>query len=206
MLEIIPMKYEISDTKYDSTNFKNIYSIQYNKENDKFVNANTNEKVEFDLEKFVDYYTDFHIEEAKLMKGNLKYYSNRDVMRGMCKHILSDIIPGYHYETHFVLDDTEIIGFIRIRLFKNKIENMVSISELYTVPQYRNRGIATSLLNFAKKIAIKNGVPCIKLAVQKGNFDAIKLYKEFGFKVTEDSHYKPIIGSQEQLFLYQLWQ
>ena len=199
------MEYKIVDNNdYNSTGFDDIYPIIYDKENDKFVNSKTNEKIKFDLEKFVDYYTDFHIEEAKLMKGNLKYYSNRDVMKGVCRHILSNIIPGYHYETYFILDNDTIKGFIRMKSFKSKSEDMVSISELYIVPQYRNHGLAMSLLNFAKKYAIENGISSIKLAVQKGNSNAIKLYKKFGFVIIEKI-VKPI-GSQEQLFLYQLQQ
>ena len=59
--------------------------------------------------------------------------------------------------------------------------NEIYLDSLYVIPEYRNRGIASSLIKAAIKRFRGIGKP-FGLLVEPHNFKAKKLYKELGFK------------------------
>jgi len=59
------------------------------------------------------------------------------------------------------------------------------IKRLWTNPDFRGRGIATSLLDAALAHAAKNGVDTVRLSVWRWRTGAIALYERLGFSVTE---------------------
>lgn len=59
--------------------------------------------------------------------------------------------------------------------------NEIYLDSLYVIPEYRNRGVATSLLNAAIDKYKNIGKP-FGLLVEPHNSKAHKLYKELGFK------------------------
>ena len=59
--------------------------------------------------------------------------------------------------------------------------NEIYLDSLYVIPEYRNRGIASSLIKAAMKKFVKIGKP-FGLLVEPHNSKAHKLYKELGFK------------------------
>ena len=56
------------------------------------------------------------------------------------------------------------------------------IYRIATAPEYRCRGIAYRLLNYAIKCEKGRGLECLFLEVRASNIPAIKLYKSHGFK------------------------
>ena len=68
-----------------------------------------------------------------------------------------------------------------------KNENGLLLDEIFIEKQYRNKGIAGSVL----KDIISNTTKNIYLWVYKDNIKAIKLYKKLGFSIKEktDSRY-----------------
>ena len=78
-------------------------------------------------------------------------------------------------------------------------EKGVFISKIYVLKEYRQRGIATKIiqfsLNFAKE-AVKSEKtkfnaaayekPCMWLTVNKGNLGSIEFYKKKGFEISEE--------------------
>lgn len=55
------------------------------------------------------------------------------------------------------------------------------ITNIAVHPDFRNKGIASKLLNEIISCAIKRNIKSLTLEVRKSNFAAISLYKKFGF-------------------------
>ena len=69
-----------------------------------------------------------------------------------------------------------------LRIFSdNQINNSWYINTLGVKEEYRRRGIARKLLDYASQRALKNGLQCLSLHVYDGNTAAIDLYKTYGF-------------------------
>jgi putative acetyltransferase len=61
----------------------------------------------------------------------------------------------------------------------------VEIKRLWTDPEHRGRGIASSLLDAALAHAAESGVGSVRLSVWEWRTGAVALYERFGFAVTE---------------------
>ena len=73
------------------------------------------------------------------------------------------------------IEDNEILGFID---YSKMYENM-EINYIYVIEQYRNKGIASKLLEY---IINNNDFLNITLEVNINNINAIKLYEKYNFK------------------------
>ncbi len=78
------------------------------------------------------------------------------------------------YKRIMVGDD--VVGFFRLEKLGNKYE----LDDFYILPEYRNAGIGTAVL---EKLCRPNR--CIFLYVFTNNIGAIRLYKRFGFDVVK---------------------
>lgn len=65
-------------------------------------------------------------------------------------------------------------------------ESTLHIIDLIVTKQYRNKGIATSVLKALHQQAISSNITSLKLSVAKEN-PAIKLYLKLGFKTSAKS-------------------
>lgn len=77
-------------------------------------------------------------------------------------------------------------------LYYSEIYERVEINDIEVDEQYRNMGIGTELLNKLTEIVQKS----ISLEVRINNYNAIKLYKKFGFqeKAIRKGYYQGIDG------------
>ena len=84
--------------------------------------------------------------------------------------------------------DNRIIAY----LYYSEIYERVEINNIEVEEQYRNMGIGTELLNKLTEIVQKS----ISLEVRINNYNAIKLYKKFGFqeKAIRKGYYQGIDG------------
>ncbi len=84
--------------------------------------------------------------------------------------------------------DNRIIAY----LYYSEIYERVEINDIEVEEQYRNMGIGTELLNKLTEIVQKS----ISLEVRINNYNAIKLYKKFGFqeKAIRKGYYQGIDG------------
>lgn len=73
------------------------------------------------------------------------------------------------------IEDKNILGFID---YSKMYENM-EINYIFVKEEYRNKGIASKLLNY---MINNNDFLNITLEVNINNINAIKLYEKFGFK------------------------
>ncbi len=77
-------------------------------------------------------------------------------------------------------------------LYYSEIYERVEINDIEVEEQYRNMGIGTELLNKLTEIVQKS----ISLEARINNYNAIKLYKKFGFqeKAIRKGYYQGIDG------------
>lgn len=60
------------------------------------------------------------------------------------------------------------------------------IQSVYVVPEYRRKGVFTSLYSYVKQMSIQEGISCLRLYVDRENEKAQKCYQRQGMK---ESHY-----------------
>lgn len=86
---------------------------------------------------------------------------------------------------YIALEENKIIGYIYVRIITSdngpEIEHESLIDGLYVLEEYRNNGVATSLIEKAKKWSISKGVKYISLNALCKNDNALSLYKKEGF-------------------------
>lgn len=81
------------------------------------------------------------------------------------------------------IEDEKVIGFLfgYIKKLKAEINPVAHLCFLYVDPKYRNKKIATNLINiFLKEIKSRN-INNIDVKVYSNNREALKLYKNLGF-------------------------
>lgn len=83
---------------------------------------------------------------------------------------LYDFVFGY-----FI--NNQLVGFIHV----NKLYETMDVVNIVINPNYRNKGIATSLLNYS--INYFDDINSVMLEVNENNVAAISLYKKNNFKV-----------------------
>jgi ribosomal protein S18 acetylase RimI-like enzyme len=83
---------------------------------------------------------------------------------------------------YFVTVDQQIVGLVALQ----ERTDTIFISVLATHPFYRRMGIASFMLDYAGKLAMKLGKTSLELTVLKVNKPALKLYNNFGFHLKEE--------------------
>lgn len=97
--------------------------------------------------------------------------------------LLNNIIDDYKitknpYNKMMVYEiDDKIVGFIDYSIIFDKIE----LNYIIVIPSYRNRGIASKLMDFLLENAKEKESINITLEVNVNNECAINLYKKYGF-------------------------
>jgi N6-L-threonylcarbamoyladenine synthase len=93
---------------------------------------------------------------------------------------------------YVILDNYDIIGFINYSIMYDRME----LNYICIIPEYRNKGIATKLINHMIKDGLSKSCKNITLEVRENNFIAINLYSKLGFKVVaiRENYYKQVNG------------
>lgn len=82
------------------------------------------------------------------------------------------------YTQILVYEEEKILGFIMF----TELEDTVDILDIVVEEEYRNRKIASCLLDYMIS-GLKESVKLITLEVRKSNSAAIHLYEKFGFSI-----------------------
>lgn len=77
------------------------------------------------------------------------------------------------------LDKDKVVGYCGI----NYVCGEGSITNIAVHPEYRKRGIASTLLEKMINFAHKENFEFVTLEVRESNINAIKLYKKYGFEM-----------------------
>jgi ribosomal-protein-alanine N-acetyltransferase len=73
-------------------------------------------------------------------------------------------------------------------------KKLAFITLVLLAPEYRGKGIASSLINYVIEYCKKNKFKKCSLEVRKDNFSAIKLYEKHGFEIKKDSNTKLLMS------------
>lgn len=95
-------------------------------------------------------------------------------------------IPAKTYVSFLAMEGEKLIGVGGMKISKKpgsfRLPSGLSgyIMNMYTIPEYRNQGIATEILKMLEQYANENGIQLLELhATQAGQ----PVYEKFGFKV-----------------------
>ena len=69
---------------------------------------------------------------------------------------------------------------------KKSVNGISEIGRVYVLPEYRKKGIASNLLKIAEETAINDGSTKLILDTYERFINAVKLYKSYGFKITNN--------------------
>jgi GNAT superfamily N-acetyltransferase len=135
---------------------------------------------------------------TKLILDEKKYNPNiKDdvVINNYYPNIKDDVVINNYYPNIYNKDDNKlyvsiidnnIVGYIFVKLQSiDGIDNNkeLLIDALYVEEEYRNKGIATSLINKVKEYSKNNNIKYISINVLYKNEDAMNLYNKLGFSI-----------------------
>ena len=89
---------------------------------------------------------------------------------------------GYQYYT--VCQGGEAKGFVGFSpRYQGRDE--LFLSKVYLLPEIRGQGAVRQAFDFVEAEARRQGLPCIRLTVNKYNTHAAQVYEHYGFRVTD---------------------
>lgn len=118
---------------------------------------------------------------TKLIQNERQYDDSIDpdfVVKDYFKNIITDkekILLCYE-------EDNIVKGYLFLKPNYHNNKKGYLIDGLFVLEEYRNKGIATSLLEEAFRIVKENNVNFVDINVLEGNTNAIELYHSLGFK------------------------
>jgi len=134
-----------------------------------------------DLDILVSFWRE--IENNPTLSGDLFSPSQENETRWR-KHILS----VYEEDENQILiaeNDGKIVGFIKIKILVTHplVSNIKCslISDMYVLPEFRRKGIASTLMNRVFEYVKSKGVTHVRLNVMESNIPAYNLYEKMGF-------------------------
>lgn len=133
-----------------------------------------------DLKRIVELFSELYIAEQPF-DSNLKdgYYETKNGKKG----ILKDIKNKKEIFLVAIIDDI-IVGIVDGHVYDKEdlyIEKVAYLSRLVVDKNYKNKGIATRLINEFTNEVKKENVKFIKLNAFESNTPAVSLYKKEGF-------------------------
>ncbi|WP_183556759.1 GNAT family N-acetyltransferase [Mucilaginibacter sp. SP1R1] len=115
----------------------------------------------------------------------------RDVLTGLRPHLDTEtLVPqiaeimNENYQICYIADDSDrkaacFIGYRSLHMLRTG--KIIYIDDLFTLPEYRGRGYARTLLNHVHKLAAETGVKSVHLDSGYAKHDAHRLYLNKGY-------------------------
>lgn len=105
--------------------------------------------------------------------------------------------PFTKYIAYYI--DKKIVGYLVYLLIYDRVE----IDYIFVKDEYRNRKIASNMLEYLIDILKKQNILNITLEVRENNESAIKLYTKYGFKkvTVRKGYYEGIDGLLMEMIL-----
>ena len=109
----------------------------------------------------------------------------------MIKEVNIDRLNPFKKKIVYIIDNKEI-GYIEYSYLYDRVE----IDDVLVEESYRNKKIASKLMEYLVEYCKEQNVFNITLEVRENNYIAIKLYEKYGFKkvAMRDKYYGSING------------
>ena len=106
--------------------------------------------------------------------------------------LINEFEQNPYTRIYIYIENNQIMGLLHI----NDIYDRYEINNIYVLEEYRNKGIASMLLEHVIKIGKEKEIINITLEVRENNINAIKLYKKYNFieKAIRKGYYNGIDG------------
>lgn len=109
-------------------------------------------------------------------------YEEGEVTKKTYKRIEEEISRDLKKKKYWVAEiDGKVVGFIKSEILDTR-PGMLYIDNLFVHPEFRSRGIGTTLIQSVESLFKKKGANKMRLYVAEQNINAEKLYKKLGFK------------------------
>lgn len=127
--------------------------------------------------------TNVNIEEAKVQDLHAIYEIEKSSISSnvLNENDIGNWLMDKNYITLVARMEDEVAGFVILQ--KTDEINIVSIA---VKKEYRNKGIATKLIDEAERFAAENNISTLSLEVSKNNVTAYLLYDKMGFIVRRE--------------------
>lgn len=76
----------------------------------------------------------------------------------------------------------QLVGVVKLSHDKDQFY----FSRLAVLPEFQGRGVASALVTFIEKLAVKEQIPTVRCKVRKSEQDNIRLYKKLGFHISKE--------------------
>lgn len=131
---------------------------------------------------------------VELVKDNMELKDSfNSNFSSIYSYDINDDFNNNSFTKYFIyMENCNIIGFVNYYDLYDRFE----IANIYVIPTYRNRGIASSLMEKIIDVGTNNNIDNITLEVREDNENAIKLYDKYNFKkvAVREKYYKGIDG------------
>lgn len=144
--------------------------------------------------KIIEYVEKEHLKELTLMFKDLHdlhaINKPKEFKRNSASKVKNHLINNSSYTHYLYTENDVIIGFISIRIWDREETNLfkaikfLDVVEIYVKPEYRIKGVATKMLDFAKKLAKKEKCKAMMATVHEFNFKSFYMFQKNGFKVS----------------------
>jgi ribosomal protein S18 acetylase RimI-like enzyme len=106
------------------------------------------------------------------------------------------------FEYYLLTDETIYTGYLGIQV----AGNVLNLSKLYILKQYRGKGIGDLAISFVDERAAKAKVSLIELIVNKYNYETISFYEKRGYSIIESfvHNYDNVYTVEEHKMIKQL--
>ena len=106
--------------------------------------------------------------------------------------LINELKHNPYTKLYIYVEKDNIIGLLHL----NHIYDRYEINNIYVLEGYRNKGIASKLIEHIIELGNNNKIVNITLEVRKNNYNAIKLYKKYNFeeKAIRKGYYNGIDG------------
>lgn len=106
--------------------------------------------------------------------------------------LINELKQNPYTKLYIYVEKDNIIGLLHL----NHIYDRYEINNIYVLEGYRNKGIASKLIEHIIELGNNNKIVNITLEVRKNNYNAIKLYKKYNFeeKAIRKGYYNGIDG------------
>lgn len=97
---------------------------------------------------------------------------------------VKDQMENLNYRYYMMVCDGQDAGFIGFSPRYESREEMF-LSKVYLLPEFRGQGAVDRAFALVEEEARREGLPRIRLTVNKGNTHAVEVYEHFGFRTVE---------------------
>lgn len=132
---------------------------------------------------------------AFLFDGYRRFYGQRQDLEG-ARGFLLERMPKRESVLFLAVEGTEGLGFTQLypSFSSVSMKRLWILNDLFVAPEARRRGVASALLEEARRLAVETGAKGLELATATDNLSAQRLYESLRWE-RDDAFYHYFLGA-----------